>query len=423
MVTDVAGFAAGDVAPRRRRRARRHDAARDGRRGDRRQDRRQPAGGQEPRRGLLAAGRRGVRPRRTRHAARPRAALRRRRDGQVPLPHRRRPRRDGAHRAGGAVRRDQGRGRGRPTSGRAVAGRCSTTATRWPTPWRSPAATTSPTARRWAIGLVFAAELAHRLGRIDAARVGEHRAVVGGTYGSPTAIPEASTDDDLLTLMGRDKKALTDGLTFVLDGPAGVEVVADVPEAAVRARARPPPAADHRVSKARFRALRHSDDLEHSDEGAVTVSRVDGDQPIVLLLHGPNLNLLGDREPEIYGTATLADHVATADRAPAAAGLAVEALQSNHEGELSTPSTAPGAVRGDHHQPGRVHPLRLEPPRRPRRVRRPGRRAAPLQPQRPRAVAPHQRHRARRQRLDRRLRRLRLRARRAGRRPPARGDA
>ncbi len=57
----------------------------------------------------------------------------------------------------------------------------------------------------------------------------------------------------------------------------------------------------------------------------------------------------------------------------------------------STPSTAPAAVRGDHHQPRRVHPLRLEPPRRPRRVRRPGRRAAPVQPQRPRAVAPHER--------------------------------
>ena len=56
--------------------------------------------------------------------------------------------------------------------------------------------------------------------------------------------------------------------------------------------------------------------------------------PIVLLLHGPNLNLLGDREPEVYGTATLADHVATAERSLAEHGLAVESFQSNHEGEL-----------------------------------------------------------------------------------------
>ncbi len=65
-----------------------------------------------------------------------------------------------------------------------------------------------------------------------------------------------------------------------------------------------------------------------------TVAAVDHDRPIVLLLHGPNLNLLGDREPEVYGTATLGDHVATTERALAGAGLAVEAFQSNHEGEL-----------------------------------------------------------------------------------------
>lgn len=56
--------------------------------------------------------------------------------------------------------------------------------------------------------------------------------------------------------------------------------------------------------------------------------------PIVLLLHGPNLNLLGDREPEIYGTATLDDHVAFTAAAAADHGLTIEAHQSNHEGEL-----------------------------------------------------------------------------------------
>jgi 3-dehydroquinate dehydratase II len=54
----------------------------------------------------------------------------------------------------------------------------------------------------------------------------------------------------------------------------------------------------------------------------------------ILLLSGPNLNLLGEREPLIYGDATLADHVARANERAAAHGLAVEHLQSNHEGDL-----------------------------------------------------------------------------------------
>ncbi len=55
---------------------------------------------------------------------------------------------------------------------------------------------------------------------------------------------------------------------------------------------------------------------------------------LVLLLHGANLNLLGQREPHIYGTATLADHVATAVATAERHGLVVEAHQSNHEGDL-----------------------------------------------------------------------------------------
>lgn len=54
----------------------------------------------------------------------------------------------------------------------------------------------------------------------------------------------------------------------------------------------------------------------------------------VLLLSGPNLNLLGIREPDIYGTATLEDHVARATAVAAEKGLDLEHLQSNHEGEL-----------------------------------------------------------------------------------------
>ena len=54
----------------------------------------------------------------------------------------------------------------------------------------------------------------------------------------------------------------------------------------------------------------------------------------VLLLHGPNLNLLGTRQPEIYGSATLADINAAADRHLERYDIALRTAQSNHEGEL-----------------------------------------------------------------------------------------
>ncbi len=55
---------------------------------------------------------------------------------------------------------------------------------------------------------------------------------------------------------------------------------------------------------------------------------------LVLLLSGPNLALLGERQPEVYGTATLADHVARASGAAERLGLSLEHLQSEREGDL-----------------------------------------------------------------------------------------
>jgi 5-deoxy-5-amino-3-dehydroquinate synthase len=83
-----------------------------------------------------------------------------------------------------------------------------------------------------AIGLVFAAELARRLERIDDGRVERHRKVVEG-YGLPARLPADADPDTLMSLMGRDKKA-TAGLTFVLDGPGGVEPVRGVDPVQVR---------------------------------------------------------------------------------------------------------------------------------------------------------------------------------------------
>jgi 5-deoxy-5-amino-3-dehydroquinate synthase len=78
-----------------------------------------------------------------------------------------------------------------------------------------------------AIGLVYAARLAHRLGRIDEARVAEHVAVVAADD-LPTTIPPNCDPDELVAVMRRDKKVMGDGLTFVLDGPHGVEVVTGI---------------------------------------------------------------------------------------------------------------------------------------------------------------------------------------------------
>ncbi len=54
----------------------------------------------------------------------------------------------------------------------------------------------------------------------------------------------------------------------------------------------------------------------------------------VLVLHGPNLNLLGTREPDVYGTETLADINARLAELAAARGAGFEAFQSNYEGAL-----------------------------------------------------------------------------------------
>ena len=68
---------------------------------------------------------------------------------------------------------------------------------------------------------------------------------------------------------------------------------------------------------------------------------------VVLILNGPNLNLLGRREPEIYGRLTLADIEAMCGAEAARLGLAIEGRQSNSEGKLvSWVQEVPGGFAG-----------------------------------------------------------------------------
>lgn len=75
--------------------------------------------------------------------------------------------------------------------------------------------------------------------------------------------------------------------------------------------------------------------------------------PSLLLLHGPNLNLLGTREPEIYGSLTLADINARIIEAGRELGVEVRAYQSNSEGALiDALHDAPGWASGVIFNPG-----------------------------------------------------------------------
>ena len=152
-----------------------------------------------------------------------------------------------------------------------------------------------------AVGLVFAALLAHRLGRIDDGAGGLHRRVLGELRPPDRPAAGRRRAASWSPSWAGTRRPTTD-LTFVLDGPDGVEPVRGVA----------------RDGRGRY-------------PGCHGCARRDA---LVLLLSGPNLDLLGEREPAVYGTDTLDDHVARAEPAARRHGLTLEHLQSNHEGEL-----------------------------------------------------------------------------------------
>ena len=233
VVTDTAGFAAAVYHRGVRVVHVPDDPAGPGRRRHRGQDRGQPARGQEPGRRLLAAVRRAVRHRGPVHAAAPRVRQRAGGDGQVPLPHRRRPGRPAPRRAGGRVRPHQGRpGRqGHHREGRPGAAQLRPHA--GPRPGDRRRTTTSATARPSPSAWSSPPAWPGASSAIDDDRVAEHRKVVEG-YGLPTTVDGDLDAGALIELMRRDKKAF-DGLTFVLDGPRGVEIVTGIEDRQVLA--------------------------------------------------------------------------------------------------------------------------------------------------------------------------------------------
>ena len=83
-----------------------------------------------------------------------------------------------------------------------------------------------------AIGLRYAAVVARLLGRIDDDRVAEHERVLDA-YGLSASLPQGIDHDEIIELFGRDKKA-AEGITFVLDGPGGLEVVPGIDPSVLR---------------------------------------------------------------------------------------------------------------------------------------------------------------------------------------------
>ena len=241
------------------------------------------------------------------------------RDGQVPLPHRRRPARPAARRAGRPACAIKAAVVAATSEARGAGASLSTTATPWPTPWRRPGLRPAPRrGGRHRPGLRRRAGPA--LGRIDAERVAEHREVVAG-YDLPDTVPRRDRRR-AGRAHGRDKKAL----------------------------GRSPSCSTAPGRRARGRDRSAARSWRRCPAGGA-VSR-----PVVLLLSGPNLNLLGQREPEVYGTDTLDDHVARRAGGRRGHGLVVEHLQSNHEGELVDAVHGPRPVRRHRHQRRRRSP-------------------------------------------------------------------
>jgi 3-dehydroquinate synthase/3-dehydroquinate dehydratase type II len=161
-----------------------------------------------------------------------------------------------------------------------------------------------------AVGLIAAARLQAQLDGDTYISV-ERLSRLLRRFGLPARLHSDVDRGSLLGAMNGDKKWRGDVTAFVVPAPGGAELVRGI-DAAVAVDAL----------------------LSDRQEGQAPAGSV---QPLllrILVLHGANLNLLGSREPEIYGSTTLDEIDAALHRRAEQMSVDLECLQSNHEGEL-----------------------------------------------------------------------------------------
>ncbi len=161
-----------------------------------------------------------------------------------------------------------------------------------------------------AMGIVAAARLSAQLRGGDGASA-DRLAELFGRFGLPAAVPHALGRDMLLRAMAADKKWQAGETAFVLPAAGGADLVRGIdPDIALQALA---PAGEDARDRSR---TAHRPRLR------------------VMVMHGPNLNLLGTREPDLYGSVTLEGIEAVLGRRAQELSIEIGFLQSNIEGEL-----------------------------------------------------------------------------------------